>query len=63
VGPGKGVSLCLTDASDDYETVIAAWDDEAARLGVCELREMRDEAFRKSVEERQKAVKAASDVF
>lgn len=63
VGPGKGVSLCLADASDDYETVITAWDDETGRLGVCELREMRDEAFRRSVEERQKAVKAASDVF
>lgn len=63
IAPGRGISICLSDASNDYETVITAWDDEAARLAASELREIRDEAFRKAVEERTKAVKEASEVF
>lgn len=63
IGPGRGVSVCLSDASDDYETVITAWDDDAARLAASELRELRDEAFRKAIEERSKAVKEAAGAF
>lgn len=63
IAPGRGVSVCLADASSDYETVITAWDDDAARLAASELREMRDEAFRKAVEERAKAVKEAAGAF
>ncbi len=63
IAPGRGVSVCLADASNDYETVITAWDDDAARLAASELREMRDEAFRKGVEERSKAVNEAAGAF
>lgn len=63
IAPNRGVSICLSDASNDYETVITAWDDDAARLAVSELREMRDEAFRKAVEERANAVKEAAGAF
>ena len=63
IGPGRGVSVCLADASNDYETVITAWDDDAARLAASELRELRDEAFRKAIEERSKAVKEAAGAF
>ncbi len=63
IAPNRGVSICLRDASDDYETVITAWDDDAARLAASELREMRDEAFRKAVEERTEAVKEAAGAF
>ena len=63
IAPNRGVSICLSDASSDYETVITAWDDEAARLAASELREMRDEAFRKAVEARADAVKEAAGAF
>ena len=63
IAPNRGVSICLSDASNDYETVITAWDDDAARLAASELREMRDEAFRKAVEERSNAVKEAASAF
>jgi hypothetical protein len=63
IAPGRGVSVCLADASDDYETVITAWDDDAARLAASELRELRDEAFRKALENRSKAVKEAQGAF
>lgn len=63
IAPIRGVSICLSDASNDYETVITAWDDDAARLAASELREMRDEAFRKAVEERANAVKEAAGAF
>jgi hypothetical protein len=63
IGPGRGVSVCLSDASSDYETVITAWDDDAARLAASELRELRDEDFRKAIEERSKAVKEAAGAF
>ncbi len=63
IAPGRGVSICLSDASNEYETVITAWDDDVARLAASELREMRDEAFRKAIEERTKAVKEAASAF
>ncbi|MBR3777180.1 MAG: hypothetical protein IKL02_06290 [Kiritimatiellae bacterium] len=63
IAPNRGVSICLADASSDYETVITAWDDDAARLAASELREMRDEAFRKAIENRAKAVNEAADAF
>lgn len=63
IGPGRGVSICLENASDDYETVITAWDDDAARLAASELREMRDEAYRKAIEDRSKFVKEAAGAF
>lgn len=63
IAPGRGVSICLADASNDYETVITAWDDDAARLAASELRELRDEAFRKALENRTKAVNEAQEAF
>ena len=63
IAPGRGVSICLEDASDDYETVITAWDEDAARLAASELRALRDEAYRKVVEEHSNAVKEAAGAF
>lgn len=63
IAPGRGVSICLADASNDYETVITAWDDDAARLAASELRELRDEAYRKALENRTKAVNEAQGAF
>lgn len=63
VGPDRGVSICLVGASDDYETVIAAWDDAAARLARDEYRELRDEAYRQAVERRNSRVQEAASAF
>ncbi len=63
VGPDRGVSICLVDASDDYETVIAAWDDAAARLARDEYRELRDAAYRQAVEQRNNRVQEAANAF
>lgn len=63
IAPQRGVSVCLTDASDDYETVISAWDNDAARLAAAELREMRDAAYREAVERRNTRVKEAESAF
>ena len=63
VAPQRGVSICLSGASDDYETVISAWDDEAARLAKSELREMRDAAYKEAVEKRNQRIKEAESVF
>jgi hypothetical protein len=63
ISPARGVSICLQDASDDYETIISAWDDEAARTAVSEQREIRDALYRKAIEERDNVIKEAADVF
>lgn len=63
VGPDRGVSICLVSASDDYETVITAWDDAAARLARDEYRELRDAAYRQAVERRNSRVQEAASAF
>ncbi len=63
VAPDRGVSICLVGASDSYETVIAAWDDAAARLARDEYRELRDAAYRAAVEARAARVKDAESAF
>lgn len=63
IAPRRGVSICLTDAANDYETVITAWDDDAARTAASELRELRDESYRKAIEERNSSVNSAAEAF
>ena len=57
------MSICLSDAANDYETVITAWDDDAARTAASELRELRDETYRKAIEERNSSVNSAAEAF
>ena len=63
IAPRRGVSICLSDAANDYETVITAWDDDAARTAASELRELRDESYRKAIEERNSSVNSAAEAF
>jgi hypothetical protein len=63
IAPRRGVSICLSDAASDYETVITAWDDDAARTAASELRELRDESYRKAIEERNSSVDSAAEAF
>ena len=63
IAPRRGVSICLSDAASDYETVITAWDDDAARTAASELRELRDESYRKAIEERNSSVNSAAEAF
>ena len=63
IAPRRGVSICLSDAANDYETVITAWDDDAARTAASELRELRDESYRKAIEERNSSENSAAEAF
>ena len=63
VGEGRHVTACLDGASQDYATVIAAWDDEAGYLAAEEREELREEARKTAAEKRGKRVSAAADAF
>ena len=63
IGRDRFATVCLTAASPDYETVIAAWDrgmeGEAAR----EFEELRHEARKNAEEKRSQRVEAAAAAF
>lgn len=63
IGPYRHVTACLADASQSYETVIAAWDDAIGSQAVQEKDEMREEARKTAAERRGKRVNAAADAF
>jgi len=63
VGEGRHVTACLDGASQDYATVIAAWDDEAGCLAAEEREQLREEARKTANERRTKRVSAAADAF
>lgn len=63
VAPGRTVTVCLAGASQEYETVISAWDDAVATEAAREYREL-VEAERKAASERRgKRLKAAQEAF
>ena len=63
VAPDRYVAVCLAGASDDYETVVSAWDDSVARIAAEECEEMREEARRNAREKRSRRVKEAQNAF
>ena len=63
VGEGRHVTACLDGASQDYATVLAAWDDEAGYLAAEEREALREEARKTAAEKRGKRVSAAADAF
>lgn len=63
IGPYRHVTACLADASQSYETVIAAWDDAIGSQAVQEKDEIREEIRKTAVERRGKRVNAAADAF
>lgn len=63
VAEDKGVAVCLAGASDEYETVVMAWDDAMARVAAEEHEELREEARKTAAERRTKRVEEAADAF
>jgi len=63
VGAGRHVTACLDGATQDYATVIAAWDDEVGYLASEEREQLREEARKTAAEKRGKRVSAAADAF
>ena len=63
VAPDRYVTVCLAGASDDYETVISAWDNSVARLAAQEREAMREEALRNAREKRSRRVEEAQSAF
>ena len=63
VAPDRYVKVCLAGSSDDYETVISAWDDSVARLADDEWEQLREEARKNAAEKRSKRVSDAVNAF
>jgi hypothetical protein len=55
--------VCLANASQSYETIIAAWDDTIGTQAVREKEEILEEARKTAAERRGKRVTAAADAF
>lgn len=63
IGPYRHVRVCLSGATQDYETVVVAWDDAVASQAVQEREELREAARKTAAEKRGKRVDAAADAF
>ncbi len=63
VGPDRMVTVCLAGASQDYQTVISAWDNEFVKLADIEQEELLKEARKAAADRRDQQVKDATDVF
>jgi len=63
VGSGRHVNVCLDGATQDYATVIAAWDEEVGFLAAEEREQQREEARKNAAEKRTRRVSAAADAF
>ncbi|MGN0845915.1 MAG: hypothetical protein ACI4RA_00855 [Kiritimatiellia bacterium] len=63
VGPDRTVTVCLAGASQDYQTVISAWDDSVVRLADEEQEALRKEARKAAASRRDQQVKEASEIF
>lgn len=62
--PGRRqVSICLAGASDDYETVITAYDADVESVARDEFEQLREEARKKAAENRTKKVSDAASSF
>ena len=63
VAPDRYVTVCLYGSSEDYETVITAWDDSVVRLAADEYEELRKEARKNAAEKRKQKVSDAAAAF
>jgi len=63
VGPDRTVTVCLAGASQEYQTVISAWDDDVVRLADEEQEELRKEARKAAANRRDQQVKDAASIF
>jgi hypothetical protein len=63
VAPGRTVAVCLAGYSQDYETVISAWDDAVADEAAREYRQLLEAERKAASERRGKRMKAAQEAF
>ena len=63
LGDGRYVTACLAAASRDYETVLAAWDDELLTIAANEAEELREAARQNAREARRRRVEDAAAAF
>ena len=63
LGGGKYVDACLSGATHDYETVLAAWDEDVLKTAGEEYEAMREEARKSAKESRKRRVSEAADAF
>ncbi|MCQ2392179.1 MAG: hypothetical protein MJ240_12220 [Kiritimatiellae bacterium] len=63
VAPDRYVTVCLTGATESYETVVAAWDEGVLRKAGDEYEQLREEARKNAAARRNKKVDAAADAF
>ena len=63
VSPTRGVTVCLAGASEAYQTVITAWDEDMVRLGDEEEQQLRQEARKAAADKREQKVKDAASAF
>ena len=57
------MTVCLADANESYETILAAWDENVLRLAADEQEQLREEALKTAAERRGKKVSAAAEAF
>ena len=63
MSPTRGVTVCLAGASEAYQTVITAWDEDMVRLGDEEEQQLRQEARKAAADKREQKVKDAASAF
>lgn len=63
VSPSRTVTACLAGASDEYETVVSAWDQNMADAATDEWYAIREEARKAALEARAAEVKEAQSAF
>ena len=63
IAPERYVTVCLSGATESYETVVAAWDEAILRRAVEEYEALREEARKNAAARRSQKVDAAADAF
>ena len=63
IGSDRHVRLCLSGATDDYETVIAAWDNAILSIADDEYEAIREEARKAAADRRAKRMSEAQEAF
>ena len=63
IGEGRYVTACLAGASQDYETMLVAWDDAMLTTAANETEALRAEARKSAAERRNRRVADAAEAF
>lgn len=63
IGQDRFATVCLADASPEFQTIVEAWDNAVAAEAVREAEELRAEARKNAAERRSRLVDAAAAAF